>query len=347
TVTADYYKGIPGGGYQSFVSTDHLSGAQLVTLRDQLEAEVRDNTLAVIEAAAAFRPDAVIVGNVDCIGMDYIQPLLDAGIPVIHSLGTQRPSFPPERTPRHPLYRPAPASRWVGEEMIAQGHPMERWTVLYPGARTQHFYRLFPPECDRLRILYAGLLLPYKGPQVLLNALFVLASHGVDFTCTLAGDSTDPAFVARMRRVCDENLLADRISFVGFQDRAGLARLFDSHNVFVFPSIVLEAFGIVQVEAMAAGLACVTTATGGGREIVRDGVDGLLVPSSDSVQLADLLCALRDEPTKWRRLQTAGRERALTFSVERSVDVLEDAIEELAAQAREGGRDQHPREGTP
>ncbi|MBF0333441.1 MAG: B12-binding domain-containing radical SAM protein [Alphaproteobacteria bacterium] len=42
TVTADYYKGIPGGGYQSFVSTDHLSGAQLVTLRDQLEAEVRD-----------------------------------------------------------------------------------------------------------------------------------------------------------------------------------------------------------------------------------------------------------------------------------------------------------------
>ncbi|MBF0332911.1 MAG: glycosyltransferase [Alphaproteobacteria bacterium] len=319
--TLKLYGGWSGGGTGMLVS------------QDEARAMVRHNTETVFDMVRAFRPEALIVGNIDYIGLDYIQPLLDAGIPVIHSLGTQKPAFSPDQAPRHLLYRPAPASQWVGEEMVAQGHFMERRTVLYPGARTQRFYRLFLPENDRLRILYAGLVLPFKGAHVLTNALALLADGGVDFSCTFAGDTTNQAFLDELRFACAQNRIAEKVSFVGFQDRAGLSRLINSHNVFVFPSIVLEAFGIAQVEAMAAGLACVTTATGGGREIVRDGVDGLLFTPGDRHELADRLRRLLAEPETWRRVQQAGRERALAFSVERSVDVLEQTIEDLLAEA--------------
>ncbi|MBF0332912.1 MAG: glycosyltransferase [Alphaproteobacteria bacterium] len=308
-------------------------GTGMLVPEDEARQMVRHNTQTIFDMVQAFRPELVIIGNVDYLGIDYIQPILDVGIPVIHSLGTQKPAFSPELAPRHPLYCSAPASRWVGEEMIAQGHAMERWTVLYPGARTQHFYRLFLPEVERLRILYAGLVLPYKGPHVLINALMLLHTNGIDFSCTLAGDTTDPAFTERMMQACRDCGFGHKVSFAGFQDRAGLSRLFNSHNVFVFPSIVLEAFGIVQVEAMAAGLACVTTATGGGREIVRDGVDGLLFERGDATALANHLSGLLSNPARWRGLQHAGRQRALSFSVEHSVDTLERAMEELLADA--------------
>ncbi|MBF0304627.1 MAG: glycosyltransferase [Alphaproteobacteria bacterium] len=301
----------------------------MCTDMDGARAMVRHNTQTVLNAVQQIGPDAVVVGNVDYLGLDYIAPLLEAGIPVIHSLGSRHPSYTHEMEPRHPLYLAAPASRWVAEEMKAGGWAIDRWTVLYPGARTQYFYRLFLPETDRLRIFFAGLVLPYKGPQTVIHALALLHGRGIDFHCTLAGDTTDQAFVDGLKNACQQTGMAHKVGFVGFQDRAGLAELLNAHNVVVFPSIVLEAFGIVHVEAMAAGLACVTTATGGGREIVRDGIDGLLFEPQDANGLAAKLLSLHQDRALWRRLQQAGRERALEFSVERSADVLEDSIESL------------------
>ncbi|MBF0373113.1 MAG: glycosyltransferase [Alphaproteobacteria bacterium] len=295
---------------------------------------VGHNTRTILDTAGSFRPDVVVVGNVDYLGIDYLLPLCNAGIPVIHSLGSQKPSYPTELEPRHPLYVPAPASRWVADQMAASGYAVERAVVLYPGARTQYFYRLFLPETDRLRVVFAGLTLPYKGPQTVIQAMAKLHSQGIDFQCTMAGDTTDQAFVDRLTHACQQVGMAHKVTFVGFQDRAGLARLMNSHNVLIFPSIVLEAFGIVQVEAMAAGLACVTTATGGGREIVRDGIDGLLFEPQDFEGLAAKLLTLHEDRGLWRRLQQAGRDRALEFSVERSVDVLEETIEKMIVEAK-------------
>lgn len=317
--------------YGSWMDGKTDMSVDMDTARDM----VGHNTRTILETAGAFRPDVVVVGNVDYLGIDYLLPLCNAGIPVIHSLGSQNPSYPTDLEPRHPLYVPAPASRWVADQMAAAGYAVDRAVVLYPGARTQYFYRLFLPETDRLRIFFAGLMLPYKGPQTVIQAMAKLHSQGIDFQCTLAGDTTDQAFVDRLTHACQQVGMAHKVAFVGFQDRAGLARLMNSHNVLIFPSIVLEAFGIVQVEAMAAGLACVTTATGGGREIVRDGIDGLLFEPQDFEGLAAKLLTLHEDRGLWRRLQQAGRDRALEFSVERSVDVLEETIERMIAEARQ------------
>ena len=67
--------------------------------------------------------------------------------------------------------------------------------------------------------------------------------------------------------------------------------------VLVFPSRFEEPFGISQVEALAAGLVVVSTGTGGAKEIVRDGIDGLLFRAGDEADLAAKLIGWRASRT--------------------------------------------------
>jgi glycosyltransferase involved in cell wall biosynthesis len=204
-------------------------------------------------------------------------------------------------------------------------------TVVHPGAQLADFHRDLAPWPGGLRIAYAGLMLPFKGPQVLLHALAILHQRRVDFRCDLAGDTTAPQFIRQIQQFLVENDLSERVNLLGFQGRRGLARLFERSNVFVFPSLVPEAFGISQVEAMSAGLAVVTTATGGAREVV-DSDCALLVEPNNPVQLADRLQDLYDDPASCERLGRNARERSSAFSIEASVDRIEAAAKELLAR---------------
>lgn len=129
------------------------------------------------------------------------------------------------------------------------------------------------------------------------------------------------------------NGLTEHVKLLGFLDRDGLRCLFDRSNVFVFPSLVQEAFGISQVEAMAAGLAIVTTATGGAREVVNNEC-AIVVAPNDPAQLARGLRSLHDDPALCERLGDAARKRASHFSVEAGVDRIESATAELLAAIR-------------
>jgi phosphatidylinositol alpha-mannosyltransferase len=84
-------------------------------------------------------------------------------------------------------------------------------------------------------------------------------------------------------------------------------------DLYLGPSTGGESFGYVLVEAMAAGLPVVASDTPGYDEVVRDGVDGLLVPPSDPAALADSAARVLDDPALADRLRSAGRERAARF----------------------------------
>jgi glycosyltransferase involved in cell wall biosynthesis len=166
---------------------------------------------------------------------------------------------------------------------------------------------------------------------VLVDALLRLHHAGVDFTAEIAGDCPDPAFLAKLREALSAAGLADRVSFTGFLDRSALSALFARNNVLVFPSQVPETFGISQVEAMAAGLVVVTSGTGGAREVIRHGVDGLVFPAKKPEELAQQLLSLARDPGQMTRLQRASQARAMTFAVEHSVEKIERLMEELLA----------------
>lgn len=295
-------------------------------------ALIRANISRVLETVRDFRADACLVGNLDMLATEFLDPLTrQMGVPVLHCLGNQHPGYAPGAAPRTPLYRAGPASGWVAERLAGGGYGLPA-TVIHPGARVDYFHRAAMPATDRLRIAFASLFVNYKGPQTLVNALAILHREGVDFDCTFAGEAPDAALAARCRDFVERQGMAGKVRFTGFLDRRGLAGLFARCNVLVFPSVFQEPFGISQVEAMAAGLTVIGSGTGGSGEVLRDGVDGLLFPAEDHQALADRLRSLVADRAAWLRMALSGRDRARDFTVARSVDRIEAVFEELAAQ---------------
>lgn len=292
-------------------------------------ALIRANIRRVLETARDFRADACLVGNLDLLGTGFLDPLTrQMGVPVLHCLGNQHPGYPPEAAPRSPLYRAGPASGWVAERLAAGGYGLPA-TIIHPGARIDYFHRAVMPATDRLRIAFAGLVVNYKGPQTLINALAILHRQGIDFDCTLAGETPDADLLARCRDYVQRHGMAGKVRFTGFLDRRGLSDLFARCNVLVFPSVFQEPFGISQVEAMAAGLTVIGTGTGGSCEVLRDGVDGLLFKAEDHETLAERLHSLVKNRAAWLGMALSGRDRARNFTVARSVDRIEAVFEEL------------------
>lgn len=297
--------------------------------RERAAEMARENALLAVEAADAFGPDFCLMGNLDLIGHLAIDQFTLRGIPVVQCLGNEYAGWPEDYVPDWELFVAGPASHFLREKLAGKGFRMDRYEVLYPGARTDFFYRHFMPRRDIPRIAFAGLLMQYKGAQTLVEALRLLKEGGLEFRATIAGDSTDRAFVDGLKAKVAEAGMAEWIQFPGFLDRDGLRGLFATHNVLVFPSIVDEAFGISHVEAMASGLTVISSLTGGAKEIIRPGEDGLAFAPGDAVGLAKRIAELVADPALWKRLAYAGRERSLSFSIPSTVDRIERLFQSM------------------
>jgi glycosyltransferase involved in cell wall biosynthesis len=298
--------------------------------RDDIIQIVRKNIAGLEQVLKVFRPDACLLGNIDFLSKNILDPILDKKIPIIHHLGNQNPSYAVHETPKSRHYHLATASRWLKKEIQKQGYLLKDISVIYPGALIKEFRMRVPPALDKLRIAYASIVLPYKGPHILINALKKLHDSGIDFSCSIAGTSTDQDFVDYLKSFVAETGMEEKILFLGFLTREDLKNLFACHNVLVFPSIVKEAFGISQVEAMAAGLTVVSSGTGGAKEIVEHGVSGIIFKTEDEGSLAAELIQLVNDIPRWQQIALAGQRRAIEeFDIERSVDALESGFDRL------------------
>ena len=151
----------------------------------------------------------------------------------------------------------------------------------------------------------------------------------------LLGDDPRPggAYGAELRRLAGEPGLAGRVHFFGWvEDAEAAAADFDVQVV----CSRAEPFGLATLEGMARGRAAVaTTAAGGSPEIIRDGVDGLLVPPDDPEALARSLDRLLGDPALRRRLGAAARRRAAAdFSLAAMLDRVEAVYERVLAERR-------------
>jgi glycosyltransferase involved in cell wall biosynthesis len=309
-----------------------------LTDRAEIVRRMGDNAARFRAALAEVDADLVLAGNLDFLGISILQPALRANLPVLHALANASPGYAAAEQPRDAHYWVAPCSNWNGEVFAQAGFTPSRRETLYPGARVDRFFRLFLPDVRRLRICYASLVLPYKGADTLVDALGRLHQAGIDFTAEIAGDAPDATFLADLQDRVRRHGLEGKVRFPGFLDRRGLAGLFARNNVLVFPSRFQEPFGISQVEALAAGLVVVSSGTGGAREIIRAGVDGLLFNAGSDADLAEKLASLAREPQLMSRLQQAGQARACTFSVENAVRKIEALAGDLQATLANHGR---------
>lgn len=297
---------------------------------EALPISIRDGEIAV-KHIEDFQPDLVLLGNVDFIGWHIIQEVEKREIPLIHRLGNKSPGYDPRFIPDHNYYRLATCSGWLRDEIWRNGYRLPKIDVVYPSGKVHHYFRRDLPELgDALHIAFAGIVQQYKGPQILLKALFILREQGIPFTATFAGTTTNENFYNSLVSLVESAGMSDRIRFVGFLDRDQLRDMFWEHTVYVQPSIFEEPFGISHVEAMASGVVTVTSGTGGSKEIVTDGISGLHFRSEDAVSLAEQLRYLYENPTEMDRLRRAGQEKVMKrFDNVRSVDRLEEIFAEL------------------
>ena len=182
-------------------------------------------------------------------------------------------------------------------------------------------------------VLAVGALVPHKGHRHLVEAMPALVGAVPDAHVVIAGDGPLREEISELSKA----LWVDRrLSMPGYVD--DVAGWFHAVSVFAMPSLE-EGLGTSVLDAMAAGVPVVASNAGGLPEMVRDGLDGLLVPPGDPTSLAKALARVLTDPAEHARLSEAARRRvAEEFHVDRMVEqtleVYEEALRERHARER-------------
>lgn len=163
--------------------------------------------------------------------------------------------------------------------------------------------------------VYVGRLSAYKRADIAVRAFATLGMRLI-----VVGEGRERASLEAIAR--------DNVAFAGRLDDATLRQLLGSARGLIFPAE--DDFGIVCVEALASGAPVVALAAGGAPEIVRDGIDGALVPTADADAFAEAV--LRVERRSWDVEQLRGSARR--FDVSRFRDRIRAIVDDALARGR-------------
>jgi len=166
-------------------------------------------------------------------------------------------------------------------------------------------------------VIFAGQLTQRKGISYLFRAIEKI--KGPDLELVLAGrEAGSPEAFEFYRHV---------YRHLGDLSQAELAEAFRSSDVLVLPSLI-EGMGLVVLQAMACGVPVIVTANGPG-DLVRDGIDGFVIPIRDADAIADRIEVLRADKDLREEMGKAARERALEFSWARFENQAANWIEQM------------------
>lgn len=188
---------------------------------------------------------------------------------------------------------------------VANGIPVESFLSASDAARRRLAVRLGFPA-DTLLVGSVGRLSWAKEHATLIRAFARIRQRLPDSALVLVGDgSLKPELIA----LAANEGVADRVLFLG--DRSDVKELLSGMHLFAMSSVT-EGYSIALLEACASGLPIVATDVGGNAEIVRDGINGLVVPARDATALADAIVALLTDPARAEAMGRAGRDWILT-----------------------------------
>lgn len=207
-------------------------------------------------------------------------------------------------------YTASTAAPWFPESRIEWMYPPVQLVppVAADGARGALRHELNTPE-DGVVILQASRMQSWKGHQLHLDALARLRQIP-NWTLWFVGGAQrafESRYASGLQARTAELNVADRVRFVG--ERNDVSQLMAAADIFCQPNTEPEPFGIVFLEAMAAGLPVVATNLGGPSEVVNDSC-GALVPSGDAEALSRTLRHLICDHATRRRLGRHGPDRA-------------------------------------
>jgi len=219
---------------------------------------------------------------------------------------------------RHPSY----ADR-IG--YVPNGIPLEPFSRPGPDMRAELG---IPPDARVVGLV--GSLTPRKGLDLFVDAALRLAQDFPDVHFLLAGDAPDAYQSFKQRVLNQARPLIDAGRFHAPGWVADMPAFYRTLDILTLPSRV-EGFGLVIIEAAAAGVPAVRSASGGHTETTLDGVTGFVVPIDDLNALTARLTQLLADASLRQRMGQAAKAYALAnFSVHRFVDALTQTLVEMA-----------------
>jgi glycosyltransferase involved in cell wall biosynthesis len=191
------------------------------------------------------------------------------------------------------------------------GYPARAVPNLVDTTRFRYRDRM-PP---RARFLSARNLEPYYRVDVTLEAFAMVRDRFPSATLTIAGDGSERGRLVRQAAELGEN----GIRFVGRVNPIEMPKHYEAADVFVNASVV-DNQPLSVLEAFAAGLPVVSTATGDIGALVRDGETGLVVPANDPASMAKALSVVLEYPVRALRMARQARSEVEAFTWERLRD---------------------------
>jgi len=194
-------------------------------------------------------------------------------------------------------------SNYVKGSLVEVGVAPERIRILPYGVDTRQFRPAQRGAGEKFRLLFVGLISQRKGIKYLLEAMKQLPTPEVELV-----------MVGRIDGI-EQGLAPYRSYFTHIPNlpHGEMHRVFESADAFVFPSLH-EGSALATYEALASGLPVITTANAG--SVVRDGVEGFVVPLRDVAALKEKILLLYQDPELRREMGMRARERAEQFTWE-------------------------------
>ncbi len=182
-------------------------------------------------------------------------------------------------------------SRYVANTIVNEFKvPKESIKIIYNGVNTARFQRVRKSlPSSETKIIYVGRLIEGKGVQIILEALKKLPQN-IEYKFYIVGNGS---YKNNLENICEQYCLNQHVEFLGSRDN--VEDFIQKSDIFIHVPILEEGFGITIVEAMAGGLICIGSESGGIPEIIDDQINGYLVPKCDSDALAEKLKSVIQE----------------------------------------------------
>jgi phosphatidylinositol alpha-1,6-mannosyltransferase len=232
-------------------------------------------------------------------------------------------------------------SKFTADLIGSLGVPAHRVRTVYPGVDVDRFRPDIDAAAARLQLgssdgpvlLSVGRLQRRKGHDLVIEAIALLHGEFPGLQYLIAGDGQERV---RLEELVRAHAVQQHVRFLGGVSDDQLPDLYAACDIFVMPTRQdahdVEGFGIVFLEAAAAGRPSIGGRNGGVPEAVAEGETGLLVAGTDSGELAKAIRTLARSPTLRAAMGAAGRRRVVqSFTWDRAAQQVEALHRELTS----------------
>lgn len=191
-----------------------------------------------------------------------------------------------------------------------------KYHLIYNGIDTKKFACANVIEKHRSNFIigYAGRIAKDKGIDILLIAFAVLVKKYPDIKLKIAGID-EKGYLAEIQNMITKYNLQKSVEYLGYVD--DMVYFYHSLDVFVLPSVVREAFGLVICEAMYCGVPVITTNSGAQEEIIDNNINGYIVDSGNVEQLTNIIEQIYLNPIETKQIALHGKQKVINkFTLE-------------------------------